>query len=723
MRASGRNLMQSWRRNLTLGLVAGGLAIGGFAAAQGIAEARQNPVVVVRFMLGYFDGAGRFVPTAGRNATNVDRNAISMFVFSGPVDMGPHQRATLPLTLAEQAELEALQAREAEFDPDALGYEYEPGVIPRKKSGDRAAFYVATGSISTTSILIASPQSGGTLALAPGQFFQVLRGKGEGRTIGNRLIFNPRYTVSGFNHPQEIDYNPQGMDALTLYEVYVDGGPNAFHPFETVRNLDGEMMSVPFSTSFTTTNRYVQDFTRPQVRTTSPTDGTSNVPSDADIELAFSEPMNVASFITPRFQGDDQWTVVARYTQNAINGVFQGRNLLLQVRVKPQTGGEVIQLRPLQGFGKGPSEIEVIVRNGVTDLSGNNITRQLQVTFKSIFNPSADQAGFVEELFTSLAKKDTQFGVAAGYDRPTGDNVVANWNTTAGMLLGVVTDTPFVAYSPAQGLGTGVNLYGVAGILFQNLYTSTDMGSRARTITSFSWRATVFNGVTYPNCFIQMGHANDIVASAGFPGSATTSTGPSPSYYRDAPVLVVPATTYATAGKLSLNYVAAPTFSKNFNSNGTDPVILECGHGGNGSVNDRWQVDANYPLQTCTYSNFSTTPSTNGSQRWYFDTKFTYLTPGAEAQSLFYDLGRDAARLLPQQLVPSNPPAGTSVTFVWQGAKADPATPTNPDMSSLTPWVSDVRTLSLYRHIRFRVTLVNNVTTKIAPSIDTITVP
>jgi hypothetical protein len=715
--------MKSWRRNLTLSLVAGGLAIGGFAAAQGIAQARQNSVVVVRFMLGYFDGAGRFVPTAGRNATNVDRNAIAMFVFSGPVDMGPRMRATLPLTLSEQAELEALQAREQEFDPEALGYEYEPGVIPRKKSGDHAAFYVATGSISTNSVLIAAPQAGGTLTLAPGQYFHVLRGKGEARTVGNRLIFNPRYTVAGFNHPQEIDYNPQGMEGSTQYEVYLDGGPNAFNPFDTVRNLDGEMMSVPFQTSFTTTNRYVQDYTRPQVRETSPTDGTSNVASDADIELTFSEPMNPASFITPRFQGDDAWTVIARYTDNAINGNFKTRNLLVQVRVKPQTGGEVIQLRPLQGFGKGPSEIEVIVRNGVTDLSGNNITRQLQFTFKSIFNPSADQAGFVEELFNTVAKRDATFGVGTNPEKPAGDNVVATWNTTAGMLLGVVTDTPFVAASPAQGLGTGVNLFGVAGIQFQNLYTSTDMGSRARTITSFAWRATVFNGVTYPNCFIQMGHANDLIAAAGFPGSATTSTGPSPGYYRDAPVLVVPATTYATAGKISANYVLAPTFVKNFNFDGANPVILECGHGGNGATNDRWQVDANYPLQTCTYANFSTTPSTNGSQRWYFDTKFTYLTPGAEAQSLFYDLGRDDARLLPQQLVPSNQPSGTSVTFVWQGAKADPTTPTSPDMSSVTPWVADVRALSLYRHIRFRVTLVNNVTSKIAPTVDTITIP
>ena len=62
----------SLKRNVALSLVAGGLAAGGYAAAQGLAQATQAPVVVSRFLLGYYDGQGRFVPTAGRGATNVD---------------------------------------------------------------------------------------------------------------------------------------------------------------------------------------------------------------------------------------------------------------------------------------------------------------------------------------------------------------------------------------------------------------------------------------------------------------------------------------------------------------------------------------------------------------------------------------------------------------------------------------------------------------------------
>ena len=96
------------RRGLVLGLLAGTLAVTGGIAAKELAEARQRPIVVVRFLAGYYDRKERFVATAGRRATNIDRDAILMFVMSGAVDTGPKIRATLPLTLAEQAELEDL---------------------------------------------------------------------------------------------------------------------------------------------------------------------------------------------------------------------------------------------------------------------------------------------------------------------------------------------------------------------------------------------------------------------------------------------------------------------------------------------------------------------------------------------------------------------------------------------------------------------------------------
>ena len=473
------------RRQVVLGLISCGLALGGYALSRGLAEARQNAVVVVRFQLGYFDAAGHFVPTAGRGSTNVDRNAIAMFLFSGPIDTGPNTQATVPLTLAERDALEALQRENPDYDPETDGFEL--GLVPRRRSADRAAFYVATGSVNANSVIVGATQAGGTLAFAPGQYFKVLRPRGRAHVVANRLTFNPRYVPSVFDQPAKIDYNPQGLDASTSYVVYIDGGDNPINPVDLVRNLDGSPLAVPFFATFTTTTRYVQDYTRPQVRQTFPIDGVDKVESDADIELTFNEPMDVGSFITPLFQGDDAWTVNARYTTAAQNGLLQGRNLLLQVRTKPDTGGDVIQLRPLQGFGKGPYEIEVIVRNGVTDLSGNNIVRQINFTFKTETDPDADQAGFLEEKFDNALFRDTAFAVGAP-EGPTGDNIVATWG--GGFLSTSITSQQFTAQGPNPNLtaGFGLNVFGQIPLHIQNLFPTADLGARARTITGWDWQ-------------------------------------------------------------------------------------------------------------------------------------------------------------------------------------------------------------------------------------------
>ncbi len=712
----------SWRRNVTLGLAACGMAVGGFAAAHGLAEAKQAGVVVVRFLLGYYDGSGRFVPTAGRGATNVDRNAIAMFIFSGPIDAGPDTHASLPLTLDEQAQLAAAEAADPNFDPEQNGY--EPGVIPRKRSTDHAAFYVASGSVSANSIIIAAPQIGGTDSFAPGQFFKVVAGS-KATVVPNRLIFNPRYVVSTFNQPAQIDYNPVGLAASSTYNVFIDGGRNPASQFNLLRNLDGAPMAVPFFTTFTTTNRYVQDYTRPQTRLTSPTDGTTGVQSDSDIELTFSEPMDIASFIPPRFQGDTAWTVNARYAQNPVlNGALQGQNLLLQVRVKPQTGGDVIQLRPLQGFGVGPYQIEVIVQTGVTDLSGNNIIRQLDFNFTTAYNATADIGGQVLEGFTTNTFQDTTFGTT-GPDFPAADDVVARWNPTSNpsFLMGVVNSASFVAVSSGPTSQTSsVNLWGSAPLHFQNLYRVADMGGRPRTITGFAWRWNQASGLTYPNTAVQIGHANDLVIAGGFPGTSTGGPGPQYSNFRDTPVVVVQSTTYKQqTGAASGNYVPGPKFAQNFNSDGTHDVVMEIVHGGNGTTEDRWRCDVKYAVNANTY--YNSTFGQSASNTWYFETQFTYLTPGAEAESLFYDTGRDDNRMLPPFLVPTTQPQGTSVTFLWQGAKSDVTNPLKPDLTTLTPWVTNITQLSNYRYIKFHVNLLNNVQTQTAPSLDSILIP
>ena len=177
------------RRGVVLGLLAVALVASTTAVLYELAEARQRPIAVVRFLLGYFDRRDKFVATHGRGATNVDRNSIVMFVFSGAVAMGRNQKASLPQTLAERSE-----------NAD-VGDIFEPGVIPTKPSPFVHARIVAAGSINTDTVVIAAPTAGGGETLARGVFFKVPRPRNRRRVFRNRVSFNPRFVAATFNNP------------------------------------------------------------------------------------------------------------------------------------------------------------------------------------------------------------------------------------------------------------------------------------------------------------------------------------------------------------------------------------------------------------------------------------------------------------------------------------------------------------------------------------------
>lgn len=690
----------SLKKTLLLAAGACSLALGAFAVAHRAAEAAANPIVVQRFLLGYFSNSGKFIPIAGRYTTNVSRNAVLMFVFTGAPDAGPNRRATLPLTLNEQAELQARIEEDPDYDPTRDGF--EPGVIPRRRSTDPGAYYVATGTVSPASISIQAQTANGG-ADAEGQFFKVVRRNGT--VVGSRLVFNPRYSQSTFNNPTEIDYHPEGLAGDTVYTVTIDGGPNASNPELTLRNLSGELLGEPFFVAFATGDRYVQDFSRPDLETTSPTDRAINVSFDSDIEFEFSEPMDVSSFVLPKFQGDDQWTTIVRYTANPANGIFQGRNVLGVMRVKPQTAGNVVQFRPLQGFGKGPSEIEVIITTGVTDLSGNNIVRQAQFTFTTEYNPNAEEFAVIEEFFSNTTKRDTTFV-------PSGDYVAASWNAAGnlGVLTTTVSETQFDVVPPSAT--SGINAWAAFAIRFQHLYPQSFLGDRARALTGFSWNSSsTVVATTYPGCTVQIGHASDTVAQTGLPGGSVAAA------YGDTPLVVTYPVAYGIAAAGASAWTRGPAWTQAWLYDGARPIVLEVAHNGGGT--NYWRCNTAYGQSTWS----AAPPVTPATATWMFQTRFHYLTPGAEAQSLFYDLLRSNARVLPQQLVPITQPQGTAIQFQWQGARDSVASPGTPDLSTLTAFITDIRQLSNYRFIRWRATLVNNLSSLTAPRLDTLTVP
>lgn len=696
------------QRAAVLSLLAGSMAVGFTAALHELAEARQRPIALVRFLAGYYDRRARFVPTAGRNAVNVDRNAVFMFTFSGAVDMGPKMKATLPLTLAEQTALEGEEG-------------FEPGVIQRRVAPDAEARYVCSGTVDTESVQIAAPTAGGGETTARGVFFRVPVPRRRGRLFVNRFTFNPRFAAATFGNPREIDYNPEGLEANTTYNVTVDGGADPADPFNLVRNRGGVPLAARFDAFFETGSGYVQDFTRPEIRETTPTDLASGVASDADIDMSFSEPMDLASFRLPRFQADDEWTVRVAYTDSPSNGFLAGKNILGVMRVKPQTAGNVMQFRPLQGFGPGPYEIAVTITAGVTDLSGNNIIRQQRLVFTTVSDPGAAGAGQLEEPFSD----DTFKGVP----QPQGDNDSAYWPmaTGDGILRTAspaslpVPEKSFDAVSP-NGTNNNANLWLGVPIHLHLLFPPNDLGGRPRTLTGFKWYRTTSVGQTYPNTIVQMAHANSVVATSGF--STAAPPGPVATNFRETPTLLFPSAPYTTAAATAANPIPGPTWVRNFNFDGSTALILDIAHGGHGAaVDERWAMDSTYTIGVLTYQVLGTPPGTKSTQVWYFRTNFSYLTPGAEARSLWYDVQLQNARYLPQIVIPTQQPQGTQVVIEWQGAKSDPNNPSVLDPSTITTWVTDVRQLANNPFLRFNVTLKNNLVSREAPTVDTIVEP
>lgn len=703
--------------NLTRGLVVSGLAgalvLGTTFAAYELAEARQRPVVCMRYLLGYFDGSDRFVAVAGRNSTDVPRNAVSMFVFSGAVDTGRKLKATLPMTLSEQAQFEADLIARGDQAADGI----ELGVVPRKKSPFRQARLVAGGSVDTESVQVR--QSTGTgLAQAPGVYFKVFKKRRRGRLFRNRFTFNPQFVSATFANPREIDYNPTALDANTLFTVTMDGGPDPSDPFNLVTNLDGIPLGEPFSETFTTGERYVQDFTRPNVETNSPGVGAENVPADADIEITFSEPMDISTFSPPRFQGDEDWTIRVSYTASGVNGALAGQNIFGTVRLKPQTAGTVVQFRPTTGFGPGPHEILVQLTAGVTDLSGNNIVRQQEFRFTTVFDPDAPGFSILQETFEDRDQVDTDFENGVNGLGPSGDNLVAQWNVgKSGALTTSVQEQTFIANGTTNNtLNTFLN----QPLIMQMLFPNADMGDRPRTIIGFDWNVgTLVGNQTYPNFGVRIGNATNAIASAGF----STTTPPNNTSFGGPIAVVVPPTNYTTPGAAG-TYAPGPTWSRNFEYDGNSAVVMEVSHNGHGGATDeRWGIDPTYPINTSKFQILGATPGPVTARPLYHDTQFRYLTPGAEAQSLWYNVGRDNALYLPQQIVPFTPPQGTSVVFEWQGARGDEAAPDTRDSATETDWTNDVRQLANFRFVRFRVTLNNNLATRESPRVDDLTVP
>lgn len=625
-----------------------------FGAMSPGAEA-SNPLVVKRFLLGRLDPlTNKFIATGGRGTQNVFRDNMIMVVFTAPV-------------------------------------------ITASTSNDVVRAQI-DDNLNNRTIQIGVPAGPGLFIQAEGTFFQyVLKAYDSGsgqyvdkRRYRNRILFDPTGRPDLFPQPESPDENPYGFLANSQFTVEIPGIDTS--P-KTVKSVDGRPLLTTFTTTFRTTDKYLQDYKQPSIVSvvgidapTIPLDGRTNVDSRADVVATFTEPMLPAAF-DPN-------------SSFRVYNATQGRYVTGTVRASPD--GLSFTYRPAFGYGQGPSNIQVTLTTALTDRSNNALDKGLTINFQSEFDPFAKSFNVVTEPFNDKSMEDSTY--PAVYAK-------AVWSPTNFPVLQAAFSSAYFEYviSPGPGVLQLAYPWWVQAVRTQRGYAASIMGTTPRTLSSFYWAdsyPTTPRAATYANVVVQIGNSTT---------GTVDQTGTWNNSFTSPPVTVF-------SGSYTVNtaegaWKTFPAFSTTFAFGGTSGVVLDIDSRSAGAQPNYWR--RNTTGTAVFYDSINaTTYSTS-----LFDIRWVYLVDKCEAQSKWYDTGIQNTAWLDPILVQTLP-AGTSVAFTMQGAKADPLFPNLPDVNSLTPWTSDpLADMNGYRFVRFHFEMTSNLTTGQRPTVDGVDLP
>lgn len=621
--------LRSWK---TVALAATLGTLASFAGAPD-ADAGRG-LVVKRFLLGRLEAnTDRFIATGARGTTNAYRDNVVMIVFSAPVNFNSLDNRTVKMGIPAGGNLF--------LDAEGAFYRYSV-----KKFDPVSSTFVVK------------------------------------RTYRNRVIFDPTKRQEPL-----LKQNPYGFEQDSTYTVSVPGIDSG--TTKVVRSVDGGMNQRTFTTTFRTTDRYLQDYQQPRILKVEgndapgvPLNGRSNVDSRADIIAYFSEPMLPAAF--------DPNTTFRVY--NAGQGRFMSGT------IRPSPDGMSFTFRPAFGYGRGPYNIEATLTTALTDRSGNPLDKGIVVRFTTeldIFAPNYDEV--VEDFSTNIFE-DTSY--TATYDK-------ASWNgkKDPGILAGVFGSKSFDITFNNSG-GHGIPWWNAQARL-QLLYPAALMGATPRTISGFTWRYYLTStpvGATYNNTTVQMGHNISGSLNTNFTGS-----------YSDTPVICVNSASYLVPTNVP-EWVLGPTFTTNWPFNGRDNAVLDINVPSGGSGVNYWRYSTAGPGGTSMIRSYSGTTATGFS--WSHDVRMHYLVDRSEARSRWYDtLQRNPSWLDP--IVTQTIPPGTVIATVFQGGHENPLAPGTVDNTTLSPWTTDLlNDLTGYRFIRFHTDMTSNLGTATRPTID-----
>ena len=547
---------------------------------------------------------------------------------------------------------------------------------------------VSFDSVSARTIQIGIPTGTDLLLEAVGRF--------EQGDSPNQVIFNPTFTK---NNVGTVPDNPLGLNPNAVYSVEV---PDVLSTPKTVQNKDGDGIVHSFSAAFETSSDYIQNYVQPEVLSTTPKEGDTDVGANADILFTFNVPMKPDSF-----RLGDTVLVIDADAKRQVLGTLRF-----------SADARVVTFRPVFGYGKGPTRVTVRVSTAVTNLPGNPIPKEILFTFTSVHDATQPDFADIQEVFDDTDYEDS--GTWSIYPLAAWDQGV-----TTGYLAGVRN-------SGTLTISRGTNSYNYEpwgipnfNMQWQGLYLSSEMGT-ARTLTGFDWYKWSYSNITVSNVVMQMGHNTSGALTTNFTGN-----------YSDTPQNIRTSSTYSITNNPSFAWVVGPSFTSQYKYNGSDNLILEINHAG-GNVGyptygaGLWRVATGESVQKTAYTTSrGTSPVT---WNYNYDIRYQYFIDESEARSLWYDAYDFIPQIvggapLPQYLgavispITADQPVGTITTIDFQGAHADVNAPDTADENNSSDWESELQKLSGYRFIRFRVYFQGNTQTQQQAQIDSIVLP
>lgn len=554
----------------------------------------------------------------------------------------------------------------------------------------------------------------------------------EGALIvdGNRVIFDPtlsqhRYEQLGEGASPD---RPYGFEPLAQHQVFIPAPPVA----KTLTNRAGSPIVSQFVATFTTGEGYNPELISPEfigingsgaLGFVPDRNDDGSVPFDAQIAIEFSEPMDPGSLIPAS-------TVIVS-NEDVLD--FTGKPIPIPGTIRTSPDGRVFYFVPSFHYGTGPYRISVALTQGIRDRSGNPLANPQVLFFTSELNSDVDTISLITESFSNNLKQDFVNTVGGEWNTTTPGELRGGAITSTQVLVHYIGDNInsrnlLVDYPLVSKDGNSVCPSWPNGVHVQASFSALDIGVSG-SVTEVYWgpSSNALFAATHPNIKMRLGHTKDTegILSTKFEENFLNGV-PQPHYDgeyvipQDANVNVAPGTIPPAGFE---NHWPFPSLTTPFDYNGTNGLLID------------WQVD---PANDCqlmraffwgipgapgtpgkrnivakskegTADNF-----TGGGQELVYDMGFLLRRRITTAQSQFYDTAQGQPNFGEPIISPPSQAGGASYLLEWQGADGmpDPVFTflTIPDPATFTPWSGSIDIADNHRFVRFRLTLIANLT-------------